>query len=78
MRFKLDAVAALQEAAEAYLYELFVEANFLAIHSNRVTLMRKDLLLARRIRGDTKEMEIEEDKPDPVRKVSRKVNDRLR
>ena len=31
---------------------LFEDANLCAIHSRRVTLMSKDLFLARRLRGD--------------------------
>ena len=43
---------AVQEAAEAYLVGLFEDTNLCAIHANRVTVMKKDLELARRIRGD--------------------------
>jgi len=43
---------ALQEAAEAYLVHLFEDTNLLAIHAKRVTIMQKDMQLARRIRGD--------------------------
>ncbi len=43
---------ALQEACEAYLTGLFEDANLCAIHARRVTVMKKDLDLARRIRGD--------------------------
>ena len=42
---------ALQEAAEAYLVGLFKDANLAAIHAKRVTIMPKDIQLARRIRG---------------------------
>jgi len=45
------ALMALQEAAEAYLVGIMEMANLCAIHANRVTLMRKDISLARRIRG---------------------------
>jgi hypothetical protein len=31
---------------------LFEDANLCAIHANRVTVMKKDMELARRIRGD--------------------------
>ena len=51
MRFQSTAVLALQEASEAYLVGLFEAANLCAIHAKRVTLMPKDMLLARRIRG---------------------------
>jgi histone H3/H4 len=43
---------ALQEAAEAFLVWLFENANLCAIHARRVTIMPKDMQLARRIRGD--------------------------
>ncbi|KAF8248865.1 histone-fold-containing protein [Wilcoxina mikolae CBS 423.85] len=50
-RFQSTALAALQEAAEAYMVHLFEDANLLAIHAKRVTIMQKDIQLARRIRG---------------------------
>ena len=50
-RWQLDALEALQEATEAYLVHLFEDANLCAIHARRVTIMVKDLQLARRIRG---------------------------
>ncbi|KAI1708393.1 core histone h2A/H2B/H3/H4 domain-containing protein [Ditylenchus destructor] len=43
---------ALQEASEAYLVGLFEDTNLCAIHAKRVTIMPKDIQLARRIRGD--------------------------
>ena len=43
---------ALQEAAEAYLVGIFADTNLCALHANRVTVMKKDMELARRIRGD--------------------------
>jgi len=52
MRFQSQALIALQEAAEAYLTGLFEDSNLCAIHANRVTVMKKDLELARRIRGE--------------------------
>ncbi len=52
MRFQRTSVMALQEAAEAYLVGLFEDTNLCAIHANRVTIMPKDIQLARRIRGD--------------------------
>ena len=51
-KFQGSALLAIQEAAEAYIISLFDEANLCAIHANRVTVMKKDLLLARRIRGE--------------------------
>lgn len=52
IRFQSQAVLALQEAAEAYLVGLFEDTNLCAIHARRVTIMTKDLHLARRIRGE--------------------------
>jgi histone H3 len=40
---------ALQEAAEAYLVGLFEDTNLCAIHAKRVTIMPKDIQLARHI-----------------------------
>jgi len=52
LRFQSHAVLALQEAAEAYLVGLFEDTNLCAIHAKRVTIMPKDVQLARRIRGE--------------------------
>ena len=52
LRFQSSAVLALQEAAEAYLVSLFEDTNLCAVHSQRVTIMSRDLQLARRIRGE--------------------------
>ena len=52
LRFQSSAIAALQESAEAYLVGLFEDTNLCAIHANRVTIMSKDIQLARRIRGE--------------------------
>jgi histone H3 len=52
MRFQSSAVMALQEASEAYLVGLFEDTNLCAIHAKRVTIMPKDMQLARRIRGE--------------------------
>lgn len=51
-RFQSSAIAALQEAAEAYLVGLFEDTNLCAIHAKRVTIMPKDMQLSRRIRGE--------------------------
>jgi histone H3 len=50
LRFQKSAIAALQEAAEAYLIGLLEDTNLCAIHAKRVTIMPKDIQLARRIR----------------------------
>ena len=47
--FQSAAIMCLQEAAEAYLVGLFEDTNLCAIHARRVTIMPKDLQLARRI-----------------------------
>ncbi|KAG5638561.1 histone H3.1 [Sphagnurus paluster] len=52
LRFQSSAVTAIQEAAEAYLISLFEDTNLAAIHARRVTIMRKDIQLARLLRGD--------------------------
>lgn len=52
LKFQSTAVEALQQAAEAYLTELFQEVNLCALHAGRVTSMLRDIRLARRIRGE--------------------------
>ena len=52
LRFQSSAILALQEATEAYLVSLFEDTNLCAIHAKRVTIMPKDIQLARRIRGE--------------------------
>jgi histone H3 len=52
LRFQSASVLALQEACEAYLTHLFEDTNSSAIHAKRVTIMPKDIQLARRIRGE--------------------------
>jgi len=51
-RFQSHALMALQEAAEAYLVGLFEDTNLCCLHAKRVTIMPKDMQLARRIRGE--------------------------
>ena len=55
LRFQSSAVLALQEAAEAHLIGLFEDCNLCAMHGKRVTIMPKDMQLARRIRGVQRE-----------------------
>ncbi|XP_021280145.1 histone H3-like centromeric protein HTR12 isoform X2 [Herrania umbratica] len=50
-RWKAEALVAIQEAAEEYLVQLFGDAMLCAIHAKRVTLMKKDIQLARRLGG---------------------------
>ena len=52
LRFQSTAILALQEASEAYIVGLFEDTNLCAIHAKRVTIMPKDMQLARRIRGE--------------------------
>ena len=47
-----SALAAGQEAYEAYQVGLYEDTNLCAIHAKRVTIMPKDIQLARRIRGE--------------------------
>ena len=51
-RFQSTALLALQEASEAFLVGLFEDTNLCAMHAKRVTIMPKDIQLARRIRGE--------------------------
>ncbi|XP_066305054.1 histone H3-like centromeric protein A [Branchiostoma lanceolatum] len=53
-RWQAYAIMALQEAAEAFLVGLMEDANLIALHAKRVTIMPKDVQLARRIRGPEK------------------------
>ena len=52
LRFQSVAILCLQEAAEAYLVGLFEDTNLCTIHARRVTIMPKDIQLARRIQGE--------------------------
>lgn len=52
LRIQSAALGALQAASEAYLIGLFEDTNLCALHAKRVTIMCKDLQLARRIRGE--------------------------
>ena len=52
VRFQAAAFSALQEASEAYLVGLLEDSNLCAIHSGCVTIMPKDIQLARCIRGE--------------------------
>ena len=52
LRFQSTAILALQEATEAYMVSLFEDTNLCAIHAKRVTIMPKDIQLARRLRGE--------------------------
>ena len=51
MQFQSSMLLVLQEAAEVYLVGLFEDTNLCAIHARHVTIMPKDIKLARRIHG---------------------------
>lgn len=51
VRFQTAALAALQEATEAYIVGVLEDANMCCIHAKRVTLFQKDLQLAQRMRS---------------------------
>ena len=50
-RVTSSAVEALQEGAEIFLVDLLEHGNLAAIHAKRVTIMPKDVMLTKRIRG---------------------------
>merc|ERR1712078_692865 len=52
LMFQGQALLALQEAAEMYMVGMFEDTNLAAIHAKRVTIMPRDLSLARRLRGE--------------------------
>ena len=51
-RYQAVALEAIQEASESYLVGLWEDTNLCAIHAKRVTVMPKDMQLARRIRQE--------------------------
>lgn len=51
LRWQSNAVLALQEASEAFLIHLLEDTNLCAVHGKRVTIMQRDIQLARRLRG---------------------------
>lgn len=52
LRFQSSAIAAIQEATEAFVISLLSDANLTALHANRVTALPRDLQLVRRLRGE--------------------------
>ena len=50
-RFSLRGISALHVAAEDYLIGLFEDSYLCALHAKRVTLMKRDMSLARKLRG---------------------------
>ncbi|KRX01284.1 Histone-fold [Pseudocohnilembus persalinus] len=51
-RWQERAIHVLQEATESYIVGLLQDSLLCTVHAKRVTLMSKDIRLARRIRGD--------------------------
>jgi histone H3/H4 len=66
LRFQSTALLCLQEAAEAHLVGTFEDTNLCAIHAKRVTIMPKDVKLARRIRGETTEYNMVKPRPKTI------------
>ena len=52
LRWQSAAVAATQEATESYVIGLLSDTNLCALHARRVTIMPRDVHLARRLRGE--------------------------
>ncbi|XP_043467940.1 histone H3.3-like type 1 [Leptopilina heterotoma] len=50
-RFQVRAIEALQEAVEMYIVQYYEEAFLLTYHANRSTLMQRDMVMLRRLRG---------------------------
>ena len=51
LRFQPEALLALHESAEAYLVQVFEDANLCTLNSGRQTVQVKDIQTARRIKG---------------------------
>jgi histone H3 len=51
LRMTASALEAFHEAAEMYLINMFEDANLCAIHAKRQTILPKDVMLSRRLRG---------------------------
>ena len=52
LRFNAETLLALQEAAEAYLVSMLEDSSLCAIHAKRQTVVKADMVLAKRLRGD--------------------------
>ena len=57
-RWSPAALDALQEAAEAFLVEIFQATNLCALHATRVGIQPKDMRLAIELRGDRQKYNI--------------------
>merc|ERR1711935_401165 len=53
-KFSSVALETIQDMVERYVVAMYEDSNLCAIHAKRVTIYRKDMQLARRLRGDTK------------------------
>jgi histone H3 len=51
LRMQSTAILALQEAAEYFMVDVFSDTNLCVMHGKRVTIMKKDMVLACRIHG---------------------------
>ena len=52
LHFQCKALSTLQEAVESYMVGVLSDANLIAVHLKRQTLMQKDIQLAHKIHGD--------------------------
>ena len=52
LRWQSAALSAMQEATESYVVGLLSDSNLCALHARRVTVMPRDIHLARRLRGE--------------------------
>lgn len=52
IRFQESAMQALQEASEAFIIGMMEDGLLCTLHAKRVTIMKQDLSLAQRIRGE--------------------------
>ena len=59
LRFQSTALLALQEGAESYLVNMFSQCNDICLHSKRVTLQVKDILLWKRLHNVESTVEVE-------------------
>ena len=51
-RYSYGAIDAVQQCVESYMVGLFEDTQLCAVHAKRMTVMTKDMRLARRIRGE--------------------------
>lgn len=72
LHFTSTAMLALQEAAEAYLIELLGDSQLCAIHANRVGIQPKDIVLTRKLRGESGVTEISQATREKLRELKAK------